>query len=342
MAKKIISRRAEVRKPGQVVKPLGLKEFYEQRRKLLIIRASSGIGDILMHRMMFEDIKLMAPDLDIHFACATKYHSIMRDHPYLDALVDCQTVDKTKYMMYYNTSTACLRYETKIAPLSGPHRSDIWANYCGYTLTNHDMHFRLTPQEIESGKAILESHRDRPGPIVVVSPVGVSSTEVKSLRPHQQEALIDGLLERGCCVMGLHPQPLPVFTEKKVPTVFNLDLRKWLTVINAADYVVSVDTGTFHCAGGLKKPLLGIYTFADGIVYGKYFDFVLVQKHRAFDPEWTCGPCYNWPVCPKTQATLKPCLTEITPQMILSGVDRMFEKWPINTIVSEVSDGSKN
>jgi hypothetical protein len=79
----------------------------------------------------------------------------------------------------------------------------------------------------------------------------------------------------------------------------------------------------------MGKPLVGVFTFADGTVYGRYFDFVLVQKHRNNDPEWTCGPCYNWGACPKTKSNPKPCLTEITVEMLLEGVDKMLEKWPM-------------
>jgi ADP-heptose:LPS heptosyltransferase len=98
-------------------------------------------------------------------------------------------------------------------------------------------------------------------------------------------------------------------------------------VIEAADYVVSVDSAAFHCAGGLGKPLTGIFTYCDGKVYGKYYDFVLVQKHRD-NGDWPCGPCFHWPSCPKSKEMLKPCLTELTPDILADGLERMFQKWP--------------
>jgi hypothetical protein len=84
-------------------------------------------------------------------------------------------------------------------------------------------------------------------------------------------------------------------------------------------------------AGELKKPLVGVFTFADGKVYGRYYDFVLVQKHRD-NGDWDCGPCYNWGNCTKTEKVPKPCLTEITAEMIIEGVDKMFDKWPLSNI----------
>ena len=101
---------------------------------------------------------------------------------------------------------------------------------------------------------------------------------------------------------------------------------KLLGFINACDYIVSVDTAQFHAAGGLKKPLVGIYTFADGDVYGRYYQFELVQKHRK-NGDWDCGPCYAWANCSVTKDMPKPCLEELSVDLIMDGVDRMFEKW---------------
>lgn len=323
---KIISRRAETKRPDKVYRTLSVKEFYNKRNKVLIIRGCGGLGDILMHRMMFEDFKRLMPDAEIHFACPRYYHDAVKDHPYIDRVIDIADVNKADYIVSYNTTTACGRYEMKLAPFSGDHRSDIWANHCGVYLTRHEMHIKLTDQEKETGKQILETHRDRSGPIVLVCPV--SAMQNKNLLDHQLEGLINGLKDRGLCPIGMHNTPIPFFEKSGHPAILENHMRKWMGVINQADYVVSVDTSAFHCAGGMKKPLVGIFTFADGAVYGRYFDFFLVQRHRNDDPTWTCGPCYNWGNCPKTQANPKPCLTEITPEMILDRVDKMLARWP--------------
>ena len=306
--KQKVSRRVVRNRPDKMQRTLHIKEFYEKRNKVLVIRGVGGLGDILMHRMMFEDMKRLSPDIEITFACPRAYHNCVIDHPFIDHVVDCHEVDKQDYMVSYNTTTACGRYEMKIAPLADKHRSDIWANHCGFELSNHNMHIRLTEREKDEGKRLIEQARNRKGPIVLVCPI--SAMKVKDLLPDQLEGLTNGLIERGLCPIGLHKMPVLQLLQMDVPSLSGLNLRQWMSVINQADYVVSVDTAAFHCAGGMGKPLTGIFTFADGLVYGKYFDFFLVQKHRATDPEWTCGPCYNWGTCPKSNASVKPCLTE--------------------------------
>jgi ADP-heptose:LPS heptosyltransferase len=94
--------------------------------------------------------------------------------------------------------------------------------------------------------------------------------------------------------------------------------------MSLADYVISVDTSAFHLAGGLKKPLMGIFTFADGKVYGKYFNFVLVQKHRD-NGNWDCGPCYNFSICPKSPLKVKPCLTELKYDDFMIGIQKLLQ-----------------
>jgi ADP-heptose:LPS heptosyltransferase len=151
---------------------------------------------------------------------------------------------------------------------------------------------------------------------------------MKDLMDDQLVELAKELEQMGCFVYATHKEPIEILTKIGVDIVYGQKTRQWMSLVNATDYIISVDTATFHLAGGLKKPLTGIFTFADGKVYGKYYDFVLVQKHRD-DGDWDCGPCYTWYSCPKTGEFLKPCLTKLTIELIMDGIRRMFKRWPI-------------
>lgn len=322
---KVVTRKIIPKPIAKIHRVVTLKDFHELRRKVLIIRSVGGLGDILMHRMMFEDFKRVAPDIEVHFACPYQYHDAVKDHPYIDKVLNSADVNRTDYVLCYNTSTACGAYEMKIAPQSGMNRSDIWAAHCGLTLQHHNMHISLTEEEQAWGREQIKALSPEK-PVVLIS--AVSAMDSKNLQPNQLEGLVKGLEERGCTPIGIHTVPVPWFTKNGVPLLHGHSIRRWMALIHAAHYVVSVDSAAFHCAGGMGRPLVGVYTWADGQVYGKHYDFFLVQRHRNLDPNWTCGPCYNWCECPKTKATLKPCLTEITPELILSAVDKMRDKWP--------------
>lgn len=320
--KRIVSTRTEIGRPVRLKRTLNIKEFCEKRNKILIVRGVGGLGDILMHRMIFEDFKITMPDAEVYFACPQQYHDAVKDHPFVNKILGTENIDRESYMVSYNTSTACGRYEMKIAPLSDLHRSDIWANHCGLSLTRHDMHFRLTEEEIKTGKELIESKRDRDGPIVILSPVSAMAN--KNLWDQQLLGVVAGLHKRNCCVVALHSTPLYPLVKNDVPFFSKLNLRHWLAVIHEADYVVSVDTATFHCAGGMRKPVVGIYTFVNGKTYSKYYPTAEIVQGPC--PFGHTG-CYNWTICPKTDK-LKPCLLGLTAESVLSGVDKMLEKYP--------------
>ena len=318
-------RKQQVKVPA----PLTLKEFHEKRNKVLVVRETGGLGDMLIHRMMFEDFKRAMPEAEITLACRPAYLPIMEGHPFIDKVVDYNKIDPLDWIVHYNTSSACTRYEIAMAPYSGLHRSDIWAQHCGVVLKNHCMHLKITEEMKKVGRELVGKIWDGTKPKVLFCPI--SAMKVKDLSSYQIDPVIDHIRKRGCFVYSTHKYPIPELSRLNVPVICGISFVHWMGVVNEADYVVTVDTSHFHLAGELKKPLVGVFTFADGKVYGRYYDFVLVQKHRD-NGDWDCGPCYNWGNCTKTEKVPKPCLTEITAEMIIEGVDKMFDKWPLSNI----------
>lgn len=316
-----------IKKP-QRNKVFSLRQFYERRNKVLVLRDTGGLGDILMQRMIFEDFHRVMPGIQVVWAIPNSYHEAAADHPFVHQVIDSRDMNHHDYVITYDTTTACTRYEHSIAPRADKHRSDIWAHHCGVNLEKHDMHLNVSPEMRAWAGKLLAGYRQNPaGPLVLLCPI--SAMVGKNLTPEQMKGVAGRLRAKGCNVVALHKTPIYPLQEAKVPTICGLGTGQWMAVINEADYVVSVDTSSFHCAGGLKRPLVGIFTFYDGKVYGQHYDFVLVQKHRD-DGDWPCGPCYMWTRCPKVSELKyeKPCLTELTADQIMEGVEKMFRRWP--------------
>lgn len=297
---------------------LSIRDFYEQRNRVLLWHEKGGLGDVFMHRMIFEDFHRIMPDIEIVFGCLPEYLAAAENHPYVSKVVDARSVNTKEFTLVYNTCvTLADRYENKHAPFCTAHRSDIWANYCGVLLQNHDMHIKID-EEITQKMQIRMNEFRKPGkPLIAFIPI--SAMKTKTLLDWQVDVLMDEM--KDSAVVGLHRKEIP-----KIPGIYDVSIREWIACINEADYVVSVDTAAFHVAGGLKKPLVGIFTFADGKAYGKHFDFILVQKHR--DNGWECGPCFTFGNCPKSKKAIKPCLTELSEMELRNGIKQMFEKWP--------------
>jgi len=354
MQKRMISRLKRKNKPAIKPKIFTLKNFWENRDKILIIRAVGGLGDILMHRMIFEDFKRILPTAEIHFACPRRYHAAVDDHPFIDVLLDSDQLDKSDlidaivnkdshkekelrshgsflrqdYIISYNTTTICGRSEVGWAPFSKLHRSDIWANHCGVELTKHNMYLKPDLEHKQKAKELIEKHRTNSGPAIAFCPI--SAMVGKNLEGGQITETVKGLQKMGFYVYGVHNGAIPELEKMNVPILCQTSLKTWISIIDQSDYILGVDSAAIHCAGGLGKPMVGVFSWADGEVYLKYYENkVLVQKHRNTDPTWTCGPCYNWGCCTmQKHGHRKPCITEMTPAMILQGVTKMVEKYP--------------
>ncbi len=310
-----ISVQKKYTRPSQVKTTIGLREFYNKRKKVLISRNCGGLGDILMHRMLFEDFKLLLPNVEIHFACPPMYHDSVSDHPFIDKILDSNTVNYHDYIIHYNTSTACGRWEMAMAPMSGKHRSDIWANHCGIDLTKHDMHFRISSEEQQEGLDLIEKHRDRPGKAVLIAPI--SAMHNKNMSDDLLLGVVAGLRDRGYFPFGLH-----VLLKNDIPTIHSLKLRQVLSATHQSDYIVSVDTSHFHAAGGMHKPVVGVFTFANGKTYGCYYPNVeLVQGPCPLK----YSGCYDWGQCPAKHVKI-PCCSGLSTISILAAFDKLAER----------------
>ena len=296
-----------------------IKSFAEARNKVLVLRKSGGIGDILMHRMLFEDMKNLCPEIKIHFAIPHEFSQLAEDHPYIDTVVDCNKIRQGEYLAVYDTTHSCGNTEMAMAPMPGPHRSDIWAGTIGVELKNHNMH--LTIRQSERDKARDMVARISGGkPTIAFTPV--STTTSKSLDENQIKGVLSGLWDLGYFVYILHWR----YLDYDAPTLIGSDMRNFIALVDAANFVISVDSATFHIAGGVGKPQVGIFSWACGVTYGKYYShWELVQRHRK-DGNWDCGPCYKWSACPKSTAKRKPCITEITSDEIVRAFERVSAK----------------
>lgn len=304
---------------------MSLKEFSQKRNKILFISEFGGLGDVIMHRMLFHEVKNLIPDIEIHFSCNHNYTQAVADHACIKKVHSPETYDRNDFFVSYKT---CVKtpniYETKLGKNCKEFRADIWSHMCGVELKDHDMKFNLCAKKNIIYKNKIEKIIEKPDrPIVILSAKSAVST--KSLLPNQIKIIIDYLSD--CNVIVIDKKENNDLKKLGIKGIYQTSLEDWIYYTSLADYVVSVDTSTFHLAGGLKKPLLGIFTFANGKTYGKYYDFVLVQKHFE-NGDWDCGPCYDYNSCCKTKKEIKPCLTEINKEMLETGLREMFSRWP--------------
>lgn len=305
------------------VQPITLREHYERRNKVLIQRKLGGHGDIIMQRMMFEDLSKIA---DITYCCPRKYLPFADNHPYAKT-VAIEDVNVREYGMVYDVTTACRVHESKLGPKNDLNRSDIWAKHLGITLENHEPYFQVKNTELYKNSLYEINTKKLPMVLLATKSTSCDFGIAKSMTDNQVYQLCKSLVNQGFFVFTVHNTSLELFTIMNIPQFTGIELEAWAGLVSASDYVISIDTGTFHLAGALKKPLVGVFSFTDGKLYGKYYDFELVQKHRD-NGDWPCGPCFHCVICPKTKDKIKPCMSELTTDDIMKGFEKLLKKHP--------------
>lgn len=304
--------------------PITLKEHFLRRNKVLIKRKYGGHGDIIMQRMMFEDFSTTFPEIELFYCCPQKYLPLVSNQPFAKTL-PLETIEEREYGAIYDISTACRVHESMYLGSNTMHRSDIWAKHCGMKLANHNCHLEV--KNIDFYKQALDSINPKKLPTVLFATRSTSCGfgQAKSLTEQQIYETSKLLQNEGYFVFTIHDSPIEIFQMLDIPQFIDIEIESWLGLVAAADYVVSIDTGTFHMAGALNKPLVGIFSFTDGKVYGKYYNFELVQKHRD-NGDWDCGPCFMFIQCPKSKENAKPCMTELKSTEIIEALKKVIEK----------------
>jgi len=185
-----------------------LRDHYNKRNKVLLIRASRGIGDILNCRMLFKNFKKLMPDLHLTFACFKEYAELVKTHPCLDEVVTTD-FDINDYMASYDISTTCIHYESRLMGSNTKHRAEIWADHCGISLQDHDMDLPIISNEkITDGYLALKQlrsmstrqyHKDNPS--VLFSPLAFES--MRSLTLDQINGTLKVLRDRGLFIQHI-------------------------------------------------------------------------------------------------------------------------------------------
>ena len=129
------------------------------------------------------------------------------------------------------------------------------------------------------------------------------------------------------------------FLEKNLPRekILNLvdktTLRETEAVIAQADYYIGNDTGVLHMAAAAKVPVLTIYREAKDrenvapSALSEYLNFPPYQtKSVVLRPEHPLGDCANLPpVYGHCHHSEPHCITQITPQEIIAGFEKLEE-----------------
>lgn len=293
-----------------------LLNFSLAKNNVLIKRKTGGFGDILMHRMLFEDLKEQFPELDFTFACPRPFIRMMENHPFVKAL-PLDLLDESKYAVIYDTTTACRVHELKHLSDNNKHRSDIWAEYLGIKLTKHNMHLKVK----EDAKIRCNEFKSKnDNKIVFLSMHSVPNDygDHKKIEDQTLQDFVMYLHSQNFILVSAHHEIVDIYKNLPVIQYTALDYDYWIALVDMADYIITIDSATLHIAGGLNKKTLGIFAVTKGNVYAKYYENTLIlQGHCPFGK----SGCFNYLYCPEKEL---PCQKNITLDILINNFNKLL------------------
>jgi len=316
---------------GTVAPAPPFSEYADRAGSILIKRSIGGIGDVLCHRMLLQDLKLAAPRCRITLAVLPQHVPLVVDHPFADAAVSTETTDPSQFDAVFDTThtAAPVEYAIATGKMAGPmpHRVDIWAEYVlGLRLAHHDGFIEFTPEEIAAGEKVWGNAP--PGHRVAVAPYTASKHKdwVDAMWP----VVFTGLMDRQMFPFAFHS---PQTTFRGCANVPPLLLREWMAAVSQADYVITLATSMFHLANLLHKPALAIFGCEDLATFGRWFPEMVPLQRRAGgdDRRWDGCPCWRNECAkrPKERGgghDPSECMQSFTAAEVLAGFDRVVEQ----------------
>lgn len=274
----------------------GLKLMKTQANRVCVYRRGPGLGDAIMLRYIFRNIKIKYDPCILTVACMPEYYDAYADHPCVDNVMDQRKAKRLKkiFTHFFDVSRACNEAENDVnQPL---HRSEIWGAVCGVDAGDSA---EITLDEIALGNARMEQPER---PWCLFSPF--ANMEFRSL----PEAQIDqwyAYLDQ-----NYHVDMLCNEAVMDYETLVADDIRELFALIACADLVVSVDTSIFHIATALNKQTIGLFGPTPFATYAKKSDPLGTKCYQGVCP--IGPPCIKGWKCPVTKWRTKPCM-EISP-----------------------------
>ena len=271
------------------------------RRHELHLSRNYGLGDVLMCTPAIREIKRLNPSCRINFY--TDFPDLVEGLPF---------IDRVRPMAEQPEGYIWLNYEFSLPPHR--HLARIIGDQVGVDVRDVRPSCAVRPDLVERFRS---EWSDLPRPHVAITRRANSYTPNKDWPDPYWEALVARLAARGTVIDVGGPTTEP----RAAPAGSHVDLRgrtslpELVAAIAAADLFIAPDTGPMHIAGAVGTPAV--------VIYGGYIhpNSTAYPGNINFYSPVECAPCWLVEPCPYG----KKCLHMITPDQVLSAVDRLWK-----------------
>jgi len=306
----------------------GIGSYYKSKNNVCILRKSGGLGDLLLARVLFENLKNQYPEFNYTFAIPNSYQELGKNHPYISNVIDYNSYNSDDYVTTFDITTCCAKYESINRIDAVLNRCEIWANHIGVNIEKFNM---FLPNFINNKQKFYEKlkmlgYKDGQK-IVAFSPY--SAVPIRNLTSEVIKNIIEVFSHKDIFLFVLNH--IPILELNFLPFIKGFNFLEVMLYVQLSDAIITTDTGILHCAGGYEKNTIGIFNYTNGKVVGKFYkNMILVQKNSDNDKDWKCGPCNDYNLCkyPVVNHTLE-CARQINKKMIDEAAVRLYEKLSI-------------
>ena len=293
--------------------------------KILIKRRLGGIGDVIMTTPLLTALKELIPRCEITYATDMTYSDgalaqVIQHNPYVDRLIPNEMVRDAEYDYAVDiTATGLNRERSGTVP---PNRIDMFAEEVGVSIDADPVPVYIVEAN-ERTKAIEEIDRltgGRQGKTILA--IQTRSNDARRTWPLDKvQKLAELLTEDENTHVLLFDWGSTVkrwvSTNPRIHLVMNRSLPDTAALVQQMDTVICPDSSMLHIAGALNKKIVTIFGPIPPQSRINHY-----QNATAVFLDLPCKNCWYTPRCTKSVGNKMECLTEISPEMVKTVVEK--------------------
>jgi ADP-heptose:LPS heptosyltransferase len=258
--------------------------------KICIQRKLGGIGDILMTTPLAKAFKSQYPKCE--FTYATKpgvLASVLENNPFIDKVIDFQSVNPAEYHLFADVTTTGLSYEKSTNPPKN--RIDLFAEYVGVRLTDHKPTYCTAPKEQTWAETVLKKWfgERRNYKLIYLDIASVDQRRTWPIR-HSIRLLseITALRKDVRFVVNDFNRLLGrKWDYEFCEDVSAYGIRQSAALIEQCDLFIGPDSGMLHIAGALERDIVAVFGSTPAAARINHY-----QNAIAVETDLSCQPCW--------------------------------------------------
>lgn len=277
-----------------------------KRKKIILFRYTSALGDALFLTTLAREIKKRNPSAEIEVI--TGLPQLFERNP--DVTIVTKEPEKPvpglgRYLVHYEKNA--------------PWKKHI-LNYCANCVDIHDqieLRTYIFPSEVDFQWAD-ELINKKPGPVILINRLAGPRTDKKNWPSHYWEKLIPELLKVGYVIdIGtLHSENVAQYAENYLNLIGKTTIHQTAALMSKASLLICPVTGSLHLASAYDLPTLCILGGSEPAIGTRYKNTYYIENRPPCADCYEKGPCMNNFIC----------LSEIHPQLVINKVKEILMK----------------